>query len=338
MLKTRPKPSLNIPSKFAAKNNFQNILFQMKFLDIFRHLVLKGKNKITNFHLFRLKKRSKVMKKNLKIYSVLAGSLVVLFLTASVISAQNCPNFLGAKSKRQSELLNMVDNKTFMLYVKNKTDTPITVRVYHSRDETPGKSSFKQQTVAPRTTQRIAGDAWFAGDWGVQINDSCIRYMADVGTTESGGFLIVTYASEETTCKSLGYTEPARTIDGVWNFEHSSGLLVHQATLYMSDGNGKVITKFFDEDTNKTKVVEQKAMLCQSSSGLMVLGTLPMDFMTGITGEAVKYDADNFSMKKMPNGSFEIFSSDENGGSKADFLGFRELNTDDENYINRTYF
>src|SRR6185369_13745969 len=107
---------------------------------------------------------------------------------------------------------------------------------------------------------------------------------------------------EEPTCRKT-----SRSLDGVWTFEHSAGVLVHEAVLYISEGTGKVITKYFDENTNRTKTIEQRVVQCQSASGIMISGFLPMDWETGTTYD-IGYNADNFSMKRLPSGSLEIFN------------------------------
>lgn len=146
-------------------------------------------------------------------------------------------------------------------------------------------------------------------------------------------------AGDEMDCAKFNLTKTSRNLDGVWTFEHSAGLIVHQATLYVSEGMGKVVTKYFSEDLGETQTIEQQVILCQSASGLMVLGFHPMDWATGTTGAAVRYNADNFSMKRQPSGKFEIFNRDDNEvESKVDIKNVRELNAADMSYLAKTYF
>lgn len=278
------------------------------------------------------------MKKNKNLQLVILALSFILSLSFTSVMAQNCPTFQGIKSSRQQELLAMVDNTTFQITVENRSKSAITVKLYHSVDANPGTTAFSTHQIAALSSSKLT-NLWYAGDWGIQVNDSCIRYLADVGEVGSQKMMTIGYGMKEGSCSDYGFTDPTRGIDGVWQFEHSAGLLVHEATLYMSGSSGKVITRFFDEDTDQTKTIEQQVKLCQSSRGIMLLGFMPMDWVTGTIGESIGYNADNFSMKRLPNGKLEIYNRDDSGSeSKVEIKNFRELNASDETYLGRTYF
>ncbi|CAN5381980.1 hypothetical protein BH10ACI1_BH10ACI1_12310 [soil metagenome] len=279
------------------------------------------------------------MKKNKNLQFMIFTLSFVLSLASSFVSAQNCPSFQGVKSSRQAELLAMVDNTTFQITVENRSRSAIIVKLYHSVDANPGTTAFSTHQIAARSSSKLT-NLWYAGDWGIQVNNSCIRYLADVGDVGAQKMMTVGYGvGDEMDCAKYNLTKLSRNIDGVWTFEHSAGLIVHQATLYVSEGMGKVVTKFFDENTEETQTIEQQVMLCQSASGLMILGFRPMDSATGTTGESISYNADNFSMKRQPSGKFEIFNRDDSGvESKVDIKNFRELVAADMSYLERTYF
>lgn len=276
------------------------------------------------------------MKKNKNLQLVIFALSFILSLALTSVMAQNCPPFEGVKSSRQKELLTLANNTTFQITVENQSKSPITVKIYHSVDANPGTTAFSTHQVAAKSSSKLT-NLWYAGDWGIQINDSCVRYLADVGEVGSQRMMMVAFGTTQKSCKELGFTEPREGIDGVWQFEHSGGVIVHEATLYMSENSGKVITQYYDEIEDQTQYVEQQVMLCQSSGGIMLLGSNQMNFLTG--SKFISYNADNFSMKRMPNGKFEIYNDDGNGDkSKVDIKDFRELNDSDKKYLLRTYF
>ena len=275
--------------------------------------------------------------RNLQLTILVFGFILSFAFTP--VMAQNCPTFMGAKSPRRIELRALVDNTTFQITVVNSSLTAISVKLYHSDDANPGATAFSTHTVAARSSSKLT-NLWYGGDWGIQVNNSCIRYLADVGTIETQRMMTVPYGlGDEMDCAKYDFTKPSRNIDGVWTFEHSAGLIVHQATLYISEGAGKVVTQFFDENADQTQTVEQQVLLCQSASGLMILGFHPMESATGASGEAIRYNADNFSMKRQPNGKFEIFNRDDSGvESKVNIKNFRDLISTDMTYLERAYF
>ena len=314
-------------------------------------IVVQHKKNKDGFSPAKLKRRQ-IMKmnnyKNLKL-KLAAFVVALIFLPAfSSLAVAQCAKFEGDKSPRKNELDAMVSSDLYQITVVNRSSSPISVKTYGFNTPNPGKTPYSTNTIAAGKSGRlgVSNDYYEGGTWGIQVGNSCIRYIADVGTLSgemvkmniSYGMMTISYGltDKELNCATYGYTSPTQDIDGVWKFEHSSGLLVYEGTLYISGRAGKVMTKYFDEDSNQTRTVEQRMILCQSASGMILLGFMPIIRETGATAD---YNADNFSMKRLPNGTFDIYNKDDGGSEgKVDIKDFRELTADNKVYLSRPYF
>ncbi|MDZ8262889.1 CHAT domain-containing protein [Nostoc sp. ChiQUE01b] len=104
----------------------------------------------------------------------------------------------------------------------------------------------------------------------------------------------------------------SRSIDDIYgNFKlrYSFSEVVYESTLKMKGDSGTLLTKFFDKNTNQTKIVEQSIKLEQSSTGLLLLGSDPV--YPGTQTPYPNYVADKFIIELNPDGSFNWKTCDD---------------------------
>ena len=107
-----------------------------------------------------------------------------LFITVAVLTcalltaqAQSCPPYEGAAKRRQLYAGAPYERQgTARLAVINGTNQPITIKLYHPDDSTPGQRPFSTTVIEPGQNSYL-GPHVYGADWGIQVDQSCIRYV-----------------------------------------------------------------------------------------------------------------------------------------------------------------
>jgi hypothetical protein len=94
----------------------------------------------------------------------------------------------------------------------------------------------------------------------------------------------------------------ATPLYGVWRLQYSVHGIVYQSTLKMEGDSGKMLTSFFNVETNQTETVEQTMRLQPSAKGLLLLGYNPVDANSKTRHPT--YSPDNFLFQITPNGKY----------------------------------
>jgi serine/threonine protein kinase len=104
-------------------------------------------------------------------------------------------------------------------------------------------------------------------------------------------------------------TQPISNINGYWRLDFSVGPVNHQSILYMNGARGEMLTRYFDQQANKTQQVVQTMRLWSSSVGLIVKGYNPVYLDTK---QAAFYNPDEILLLQKPDGS--IYAENCSGG------------------------
>lgn len=110
--------------------------------------------------------------------TTLAISLMSIFAINSDTHAKDekivdCSRYDPKEAKKQD------DGRRGFVFVSNRTDKESEVKLYHPDGD--GRP-FKSWKVPPQGTVLKIDDKLFnvGGDWGIRINDSCVRLIRDV--------------------------------------------------------------------------------------------------------------------------------------------------------------
>lgn len=116
--------------------------------------------------------------------------------------------------------------------------------------------------------------------------------------------------------------ECSPSMSGVIEIRHyGHGGIAHEGILYMNGCTGKMLTSFFDTDTNQTQTVEQTMVLRSTKYGLVWLGYDPIYQDTRVPA---KYNADNITMRRAVNGEWEVVNCDDaNVCSEVEVISYK---------------
>lgn len=91
-----------------------------------------------------------------------------------------CPQYEGARARtRIYHGAPFAQQGTARIAFMNTTSHEQEVTLYHPDD--PTVAAFSRQTVSPGGNAFL-GESYYGGDWGIQADDSCIRYAAEVSS------------------------------------------------------------------------------------------------------------------------------------------------------------
>lgn len=100
-------------------------------------------------------------------------------------------------------------------------------------------------------------------------------------------------------------------LQGTLNLRYSIAGIVYESTLTMDGDSGKMLTIYFNPNSNSTEIVEQTMKVKPSAQGLILLGYNPV--YPGTQIQYPNYSADNFLFRVNPNGSQEFMTCDDTG-------------------------
>lgn len=113
------------------------------------------------------------------------------------------------------------------------------------------------------------------------------------------------------------------SIDGVWKLQYSVGGIVYESALEMRGDRGKMLTRYFNVNTNKQEEAEQTIELQPSPHGILLLGSNPIDSETQKPHPT--YSPDNFLFRVNPDGSRISHTCDDAGNCspvEIEYLGY----------------
>jgi hypothetical protein len=102
---------------------------------------------------------------------------------------------------------------------------------------------------------------------------------------------------------------PSEYIYGTYKITWTFQGLSYESALKMEGGSGKMLTTYFNPNTNSPDVVLQTMELRNCSFGLVLAGYNPRNPNTQRPHST--YNADNLLMRREPNGSLLIFNCDD---------------------------
>lgn len=101
-------------------------------------------------------------------------------------------------------------------------------------------------------------------------------------------------------------------IDGDWRLEWSGGGYIHEAILKMQGKSGEMLVRSPDLNNGGQRLVYQTMRLYNSSKGLVLLGSNPVD--PGTQNRSQDYAADNFLIR-VKNNKLTITNCDDAGNT-----------------------
>lgn len=87
--------------------------------------------------------------------------------------------------------------------------------------------------------------------------------------------------------------------------------VVYDSELRMNGYDGMMVTRFFNQNTNRPEAVQQMMRVVSSSQGLVISGSNPVYFGTNIRHPT--YSPDNFLFQIQPNGTYHAIARDNLG-------------------------
>ncbi|MGK7884493.1 MAG: hypothetical protein AB4057_07685 [Crocosphaera sp.] len=122
----------------------------------------------------------------------------------------------------------------------------------------------------------------------------------------------------ETSCKLLENKKPIhlaqrRGTTGCWKLIYSVGGIVHESFLVINGSGGKMLTTYFNTNTQRTDYVEQTMRLKNSPRGILILGYNPV--YPNTSRRHPTYAADNFLLQVGTDGKVAIAMMDDAGYS-----------------------
>lgn len=112
------------------------------------------------------------------------------------------------------------------------------------------------------------------------------------------------------------------SLDGIWKLQYSIHGIVHQSGLEMRGNDGKMLTRFFNVNTNQSEMVEQTIELKPSPQGIVLFGSNPV--YPGTQTAYPSYSPDNFLFQINPDGSRIFYTCDDAGNCspvEIEYLG-----------------
>jgi hypothetical protein len=106
-------------------------------------------------------------------------------------------------------------------------------------------------------------------------------------------------------------TPASNPLYGAWKLTYSVDGIVYESVLSMNGYSGRMRTRYFDPNINRTQVVDQTMSLRSSSRGLVLLGYNPV--YAGTNTPHPTYNADNFLFQISPDGSLGVATCDDAG-------------------------
>jgi hypothetical protein len=100
------------------------------------------------------------------------------------------------------------------------------------------------------------------------------------------------------------------SLSGAFQLEYTPGTFVHQALLIMTGSSGKMRVRYFNPATERAEIVEMQMQFRRTLKGDIIEGYNPIEVKTG--NEHPSYAADNFIIRRYPDGELRIFNVDDN--------------------------
>ncbi|MEM9544211.1 MAG: hypothetical protein AAGA60_32615 [Cyanobacteria bacterium P01_E01_bin.42] len=100
-------------------------------------------------------------------------------------------------------------------------------------------------------------------------------------------------------------------IFGCQRLRYSPFGVIYESELRMNGYQGIMITRFFNQNTNRPEAVQQTMQVVGSPQGLVISGANPVYF--GTTIRHPTYSPDNFLFQIQPNGTYSAIARDNLG-------------------------
>ena len=117
-------------------------------------------------------------------------------------------------------------------------------------------------------------------------------------------------------------TNSDSSLDGIWKLQYSVNGIIYESGLEMRGNDGKMLTHFFDVNTNQSEMVEQTIELKPSPQGIVLFGSNPV--YPGTQTAYPSYSPDNFLFRVNPDGSRIFYTCDDAGNCspvEIEYLG-----------------
>ncbi len=143
----------------------------------------------------------------------------------------------------------------------------------------------------------------------VLVLSGCDIFSANVHSTQTPTPIDTSVPSPTQMAVDPTNTNMPTIPDGTLKLRYSSGAVVHEGTLTMNGDSGKLLTSFFDINSNQTATVEQTIKLENTSRGLVLWGYNPV--YPGTQIPFPNYAPDNFLLGVNPDGSINLRTCDD---------------------------
>ena len=148
--------------------------------------------------------KSRIVSHLLTVFTTLTFILLT-GASSQATKAQSCPPYEGAKMRRHLYAGAPYEGQgTAQIAVVNTTNQRVTIQLYHPDDPNPGQRPFSSTVIEPGQNAYL-GPHYYGADWGIQVDQSCIRYVGQVSDWNLFGG------------KYIFQTWPTRIISGVKN-------------------------------------------------------------------------------------------------------------------------